>query len=308
MWNFVLAKTLFTTLLFSLLISGCKDRLHNNIPKDEAQKLLQGINVEVNQHWKKIGKGFPIHELNLKMGAFLNSEEGSCAQQSYLLARRAMMLGFRARRVGLWASSGANDIMVEVRIANEWKLFVPSSGVFYNYSLGEILNDPKLANLYIGRPKHTLYLKPAFFMDLKRIDLYQNLNNSEKNIGNTAKVSGDNLFPPPNDAEAIQDENYASYAAGIENSKPQRLQYRWDQPVNIYRIWIKWYSESDYSNEYDLFIDDGQGYKFFEINKNHLNDTDEMIFPEVKEIIGLRLQFKHFVGQDRMLIRELGIF
>lgn len=295
---------------------GCRNaQSDGEIPAaidEERIQVLQRLNIETANHWQKMGSGFQLKNVNVHFDAFLQSAEGSCSQESYLFARQVLQKGLKARRLGLWNSNGANDVMVEVGIDSQWFLFVPSTGVFYPFGFHQLMSDTSQADQYIGEPLHggEIFLREAFFSGLRKIDVYHNLNNAEHSFVKTAELLSKNLSAAPNDAAAAADQNRRTYAAGRANAFPQTLEYRWAAPVSFYRLWLHWYSAKDYANDYQVLVDEGEGYlELAHImgSRGRFADGTELGFPR-RDIVGLKIVVARTHGQNRLLLRDVGVY
>lgn len=277
----------------------------------EAPSEIRALNVEVANHWKKSGAGIPLRNLNLNLDSLLSSEEGSCAQESYLFSRRVMEKGYSARRLGLWAHSGANDVMVEVELDGQWKLFVPSTGVYYEHSFGEIFDNPVLADNYLGEPLHggEMFVNSGFFGDLNRIDVYENLNSNEFDLTESAEFKGRGLFPSPNNLEAINSTDPSAYVAG-KKGRRQEITVAFNRPVDIYRAWIEWYSDKDFSKEVEIEIDQIGKKSIFKIDVTRYlkGTTSDLPLGAHESVNSITLRFLKFNGQNRLLIKSLRVF
>ena len=166
----------------------------------------------------------------------------------YLFARYALSAGYPVRRIGLYAEGGANDLMVEVKMNGNWTLFTPSAGTYYPFGLGELLLNPIKASNYIGQPRSAggAYLSEVFFARLLEIKIYRSLNNfgqylRERNLAESAHVDASGFFPSPNDASAAIQSVEGAYAAGMDGGVWVII-LKWDLPVVIYRLFIRWLS------------------------------------------------------------------
>jgi len=260
------AKLFILLLALMPLLEGCPlsqsstsapGNTNNNGSDDQALvELLQQINVQAATQWTVIGNGY-IGFFNANYAALLAYPNGNCAQRSYLFARWTMQqMGLRARRMGLFAIDGRNDIMVEVDLPDKTYLFVPSAGVYFPHSLGDLKDDPSLAMDYIGTPLNggQLYLDPTFFGTLNDVEVHESLNDSEYDYSFAATATGTNLFGSPNGAAAAVDGDQATYAAGLSGKLPQTISLSWPSPVDAYRVWIDWYDSKNFSSDFDLVL------------------------------------------------------
>ena len=300
----------------ALLLSIVSHFLPKNINSIQQLSQLQQQNIEVTSHWEKTGKGYsPLKDINIHLEDFLNYPDASCSQQSYLFARKASQQGFLARRVGLWASDGANDVMVEVRVNGKWYLFVPTAGVYYRFSLADIFNSPDKSLDYRGDPKPgtEMYLKQEFFSNIYKVDIYPSLNNTEFNYAALAKVNSKNLFPSPNSGESAVDNDLITYAAGKHNLFPQIIELSWKEPIEIYRLFIQWYSSEDYGSDYDIMLHnlETNSTEKYHIRHNEFNqygDYSQISLPEMVVTDSVKIIFNKAHGQPRLLIKEIKVY
>lgn len=303
--------SILVILLLGLIVSFNNDEATIDNEFYELQKL----NREVNAYWKHVGKGYPLGQCNIKFDEFLQSREGSCSQQSYLLARQALQKGYSVRRIGLWATGGANDVMVEILVKDKWILFVPSAGVYYPFGLSALLEDPNKSGQYVGgRPSSESYLNSMFFGNIYQADYYRNLNNAETSLFKGVKsVHGKNLYASPNGASAAVDGVVETYAAGKEGEFPQDINITWEEPVSIYRIWFNWYSAQDYSADFQIEIFGVDGFEtiFRSTNEDPLfadGGQSEIGLAAAVRVRKMRIRFFGADGQNRLLLRDMGIY
>ena len=150
-------RIFFRSFLFLALVFSTVQLTYTFEPPlldEQASKLakLQQMNLSIVNHWQQPGQGMRLGNANLEFDQLLQSQAANCSQQSYLFTRRVLQAGLPARRVGLWSSTGANDLMVEVKIDQHWYLFAPSVGVYFPFSLGNLVSNPKQSELYHGVP------------------------------------------------------------------------------------------------------------------------------------------------------------
>lgn len=245
------------------------------------------------------------------MDELLSSKQANCSQQSYLFAKLAMEKGGIARRVGLWAVGGANDVMVEIKRDERWRLFVPSTGVYYPFSLGEILSNPMLANDFVGTPLNggELYVNKEFFSTIYRIDLYHNLNNVEYNYLQDALLKGEGFLLAPNDVMALKSTAQNAYVAGREK-QDQKITLKFDELVKLYRLWFEWYSTDNYPQKIVIELFKEKEIEKIEVNTNDFkygkySDIPLGLQSNVKMVI---MTFKDFAGQNRLLLKDLGVY
>lgn len=273
---------------------------------------ISNLNREIYHHWTTLGQGYPMEALNDHIGDLLASPTANCSQQAYLFARRVEQKGFRARRVALWASDGNNDVMVEVKVGDRWFLFAPAEGGYYEYSLADIMANPKLAEERRGLSAEDVpdYMQPSFFKTLREIKIYHSLNEVERDkVVDADAISDDNFFPPPNNVKAIL--NAHEYAAGIEGKYPQTISIKWSHPISIYRASIDWLSADTYSNDFSIIAHrpDGTTRSLHAKGNDHMSGSvSSVAFPEQISITALQFIFQSSVGQDRVLIKHIGIF
>jgi len=142
---------------------------------------------------------------------------------------------------------------------------------------------------------------------------YRSLNNAELSyVSEIESVEGKNLFSEPNGIRATIDGNSNTYMAGINGRYPQVINLHWKEKIAVYRIWIEWYSTNDISDDFIVEANDGTGFKsVLSISKDSFyvdGGASELAFPEVMNINAIRLTFFSAKGQNRVLIKELGVY
>jgi hypothetical protein len=309
---------LFFTFIFVLSLVFTFKPLIDYIDTIQKLNLLHKDNVEVAHYWKNYGEGYlPLKNFNIHFDDFLKYPNANCYQQSYLFTRKAIEKGFLARRVGLWNSSGANDLMVEVRVNNKWYLFVPSAGVYYRFSLGKLLEQPEKATIYQGIPKEIsrMYLHEDFFANIYKVDMYQSVNDVELNYAAIAKVASEDFYQIPYSVESSVDENIDSYAAGKDGLPSYIINLSWQKSVSVYRLFIKWYSAKDYGSEYDVILMDKTNkiLKKYHIAKKNESlyryaDYSQIPFSSLVNIDHIKIVVYKTNGQPRLLVREIKTF
>jgi len=279
---------------------------------------LQNL-IRYNQYlstlYPNVGKGLLGGRYNLEFQKLIMYPNGSCAQRGYLLARKAKELGFKkVQMLGLFAKSGANDVMVNVFTNKERYLFVPSAGAYYKCSLWDILLNIKNAENFIAKKTNNkqvlssriLYLSKKFFSNLKQIKFYS-LNNYEYNLLKLAKkISSKGLFDEPYNEKHLLDFINKYYTAGKSQSNEQSITYIFEKPIKIYRIYFKWYSDKDYAKKIIIIINDNIK-KILEVK--FTNGENEFILKNpIKNIRKIKFIFKDFHGQKRLLLKQLGVY
>lgn len=299
--RFALFAVVFMALNVSVAFAG----------EDGSFGVLEKVNREIALHWKKSGPGHSLENANLHLEAILKSAEASCAQQSYVFARNVMQKGFYARRIGLWSASGANDIMVEVSVDGAWSLFAPSTGAYYPFGISELMGNPKLASRYKGEVvTGSGYLSESFFGSLVKIDILSSFNDIEHNFVKDASiVSSENFYAHPNGPSAAIDGSQGTYAAGLEDQFPYWVDFIWKKKISVYRISFDWYSSSENSKDYEVYVDKGKGYELVKDGKSFVDYArGDYVLPGAVTIEKLRIKFKSAPGQRRVQLRELGIY
>lgn len=297
-------KRIFTLFLFLVSMVVGNDKLDELIKYNEKLSTL----------YKEVGPGMMGRKYNLEFDKLINYPNGSCSQQGYLLARKAKELGFNAQQIGLFATSGANDVMVNVSDDINKYLFIPSTGAYYKNSLWQILENLELSTKFLANKTEkenvlnarNLYLTSSFFGNLEKIQMYQ-LNNYETNLLKlSSKVSSKNLFEYPNNEKHLLDYQNKHYTAGKNNKGNQSIEYIFDNSVNIYRFYFQWYSNNDYAKKIKIKINDRQTLEFENSSKGL---ETEIVLPEsIKEVKKIEFIFSDFSGQNRLLLRQLGAY
>ncbi len=279
---------------------------------DKIQELIQ-YNEYLATLYKEAGKGLPGGKYNLEFKKLITYKNGSCSQQGYLLARRAKELGFNAQMLGLFAKSGANDVMVNVRVNNKTLLFIPSSGAYYNASLWDILSKKIDVRSYHANPikkqivndSRNLFLNKVFFYHLKQIKFYS-LNDYEVNLLNFAKsTSSENLFKAPYNEIHLIDKTYQFYAAGLNNKKKYSVTYFFDKPQTVYRFYFEWYSDRDFAKKIKVLINNKTKFSFA---NSHGTSSEYILHKSIKNVHTIKFIFSDFSGQQRLLLKKLGVY
>lgn len=300
-------------ILWLIALSAVSFNIHAKNNFDNLIKTLE----HVSHHWKVMGSGSPMRELNLKenFSKFLAYPNGSCAQEAYYFAREAKAKKFNAMRLGLWSSSGTNDVMVEVQDQSSTYLFVPSAGVFYRFSLWELLQTPMLANQYVGTPKlgTEIFISPDFFSSIIKIDRFLNDNNIEKNLLTLSREVDSFGLMTGYGGKAGFDNNKNNYIAGLANAAKQGFTVKLDSPIDIYRVNINWYSFADRANNVNIEIKHKTG--VLELNSDSHKEYFYQSGKELNVYTGnlegveeLTFRFSDFRGQKRTLISDIGVY
>jgi hypothetical protein len=271
-------------------------------------------NEKLSTLYKDTGPGMMGGKYNLEFDELINYPNGSCSQQGYLLARKAKELGFKSQQIGLFAKTGANDVMVNVSDGINQFLFVSSAGAYYKNSLWQIFENIELANEFFANKTEkenvlaarNLYLSPSFFETIDSIKIYH-LNNYETNLLKLSrKSSSKNLFEYPYNEKHLLDYQNKYYTAGKNNKENQSIEYIFDNSIIIYRFYFQWYSNNDYAKKIKIKINDKQTLKF-ENSSNGLET--EIVLPEsIKEVKKIEFIFSDFNGQNRLLLKQLGAY
>ena len=218
-------------------------------------------------------------------------------------------------RLGLWSSSGTNDVMVEVQDQSSTYLFVPSAGVFYRFSLWELLQTPMLANQYVGTPKlgTEIFISPDFFSSIIKIDRFLNDNNIEKNLLTLSREVDSFGLMTGYGGKAGFDNNKNNYIAGLANAAKQGFTVKLDSPIDIYRVNINWYSFADRANNVNIEIKHKTG--VLELNSDSHKEYFYQSGKELNVYTGnlegveeLTFRFSDFRGQKRTLISDIGVY
>ncbi|XOB65738.1 hypothetical protein ACMC5R_03030 [Deferribacteres bacterium DY0037] len=296
---------LLLLLLFSLVVFA-----------ETNEKLLTLIsyNEKLSTLYPTVGSGMAGGRYNIEFDELINYPEGSCSQQGYLLARRAKQLGFEAKMLGLFAENGANDVMVDVRNSKNAYLFVPSAGAYYKQSLWQIVENVELAKHFITNhidnehvtSARQLYLSPIFFENIYRIN-FHHLNDYETNILKLASnTRSKKIFDYPYNEAYLLDNQNKYYTAGKRKKKDQSISYLFDNVVKVYRFEFVWYSENDFAKNIKIKINNNYT---IEIDNHESNIKTEVVLPKViTDVKSLEFIFNDFNGQDRLLLRQMGVY
>lgn len=306
---------LMNNVCFALLMFILSDVASARATADVLNNLAKKA-VWSSNFWPEAGVGYPLHELNINYEHLLAYPNGSCEQESYLFYKEASQLGFHSQRVGLWNKDGLNDVMVDVKIDNKWYLFVPSTGVYFHHSSLEIVQNPSKAKNYSGTPLNggEVFLTPDFFAGIKKIDIYKNINDYEFNLLRQSKILKQvGLMGGAHDFGAAYDLNVQNYIAGLEGHEKQGAETIWQEPIDIYRLYIKWYSSAHFSKFVRLVIyTDEQRLVFNSVDNTDVFHSDvsgiHVLPGNIKGVNKIEWSFSGFKGQNRLLIKELGVY
>lgn len=206
-------------------------------------------------------------------------------------------------------------IMVEIEDKNRKKrLFVPSAGAYYDFSLFEILQKPLIAKEFIAIPtlnsmvvnSRKGYLTPEFFSSLESI-LYYPYDAYEENLFKyVVSINSINLMDYPNNTDALLQSSETSYVAGLPNKNTQKIILNFNKLDSVYRFEFKWLDNQNYPNKINIKINDKTTYTFESLPRDNIT---EIVFNNpVKSISKIEFLFDSFSGQQRVLLREIKIY
>ncbi|MGE0625214.1 MAG: discoidin domain-containing protein [Pseudomonadales bacterium] len=271
---------------------------------------IQQVTTSVHRQWSAIGPGVPLGKANLEMAQILSAADANCSQQSYLTSRLLLLENLPAVRIGLWAHDGSNDLMVQTRVGERDILIVPSDGIAFEDHWSELLRNPEKASSpwFTDNPSATPnYAKPSFFSKVERIDIYPTLDNAEFNHTLTATIEGQNLFEGEHGPSAARG---GGYLAGLSGKFPQTIELKWSDPTDLYRVSIRWYSDDDYASRYKVMALIGEEWKLIKEvsgSEHRKADVSTFAFQPVRAR-RIKFEFTETSGQDRILVRSLGVY
>lgn len=268
---------------------------------------------KVSDLYSKIGPGLP---LNAGIDRLLEADEGNCAQHAYLFARYVAQAGYEYNIFGLYHFSGLNHILVDVKYKGHTFAFDPTNGIYYDSSVRQILTDPTLVKTKFGQPKKdsAIYTTSYFFIGINKVEINRNLNYAEPNLllqQDNYEVESSDLFLPPNDLSGAIDDTTETYLAGIA-PLPNGFTIKFDNQVDFYRIYLKWYSPQDYATDFTISYgpDEKHLKELTHVKSYKINDFSDYQFISPVNLKGKVIQFKFnkTAGQNRILLETIGLY
>lgn len=297
------------------------NKTSDNVQKNEfavsAEEDLKKI-VEINQM---------VHN-SLRYGAGLSGAsakevlkygEGNCGDFTYLMLRELQIKGIVSRVVGVRSSyNNAIHSRIEVKVGGKWYTFDPTYGVYYPYSVQEMIENPDLAEEMQGfTEEYSIYMDKEFFKNAVYLEYHYTADRRDKNIvtlKNEVKISSDAIFSPNNGLEMALDNNYNTFAASNVFNQPQSFTLEFGSLQEIYRVKIKWLSFEEAGSSFllEYFDDSTNSYKKILEENNYVDPSGDNVYEYIlkENVVTKKVKFtiNDTHGQKRILIREFMLF
>jgi len=237
----------------------------------------------------KYGNGKNYYE-SIKNGAdyrkeILKTRNGHCGNYIYLLYRELKgRIPWRGYDLKTW--DNRIHSVLEIKIKNKWKTFDPTLGIWYNYSLYELIENSSKIDKNICKNvvnKFKGYCGSNFFGAISKFRSYITFEDYEPN-----KFNKENIISIKADGEikgyttkALYDGNRNTYFSSNGNNIIIKL-----KPINIYKISLESYRYFDVKNDREVYISPKQiivktYYNDIETNNQIINFKKPFLYKDI---------------------------
>lgn len=280
----------------------------NTLTQEQHLEKLHNIAISVSKQFPEPGVGIPHLEGLEKL---LESQEGHCGHFVYLFARQLQELGYPYTIYGITSNISWGHALIEVTVEDEPFLFDPSNGIYYPYSLTELIANPELTQQKVGTVSdiYKPYALPEFFGDINRYYAFNDTNSYEHNVMADATIvsaspSGEDRGPE----KAIDDAIVTHYES--VDDQPASIEVDLAQKEQIYRVSFAWLSVEDYATDITVeSVVDGQATTVLTAeNQTPGGSITNLMLKKPVEAEKLIFSFSNYQGNNKLSIRDLRAF
>ncbi len=297
--------------------NNIKQQTQINLQKNNIKYIRRNKELEVLYNYVK-----EIHNsISYGVGSnkcFFNDEiikygKGNCSHYSLMLARKLIVHGYKMEIIAIKTYNKRIHSVVQtcLKTTGEKILLDATTGIVYLNSLGKILENPSLCSKVIGKSSLSVYSDFSFWSTVRTIQYIPYLG--QLPLENIKRVEGQPksaFYPKPNGINASLDLNYYTYTATKVNfSSPISILLQFSKMDRISSIVIEPYDINDYPSKIGILCqNDGRKTKIFDRKVKLVRGLIVINFPYGVRCKGIQIIFSDFVGQKRLLIRDIEIY
>lgn len=257
--------------------------------------------------------GYPTLEETMEFG------NGHCGLYTTYFTEEIKKAGYKAVIWDIKSGLDANPdnllihSIVEVNINDKIYTFDPTLGIYYKKSLSQLTNSN--SDQYIGKidnNKLTIYSTPYFWSNISSTINHNNLNYYQDNKlqnGEFSINSNSTFFTRPNDFNScIDDFIIDNYCATEVQNNNVILNINFMASTPLQRFYFIWYDDKNYPRTIKIF--DNQNNTMILNITNYRNTTgtlNQWLNSEIKTN-SIKIVFDDFAGQNRLLLRKIGVY
>lgn len=287
--------------------------LSDNKVNEDLTKLIE-LNMKIHNSFE-YGIGLPGYPTLAETISFGN---GHCGLYATYFTEEAKKMGFEPKILDL-ISNINNEIelyhsVVTINLGNANFVFDPTLGIYYKSSVSDLIHSPLLADKKIGMISNASlkkYSTQLFWGNISGVKIYHDLDYYQTDLTQSQEfeiTSENSFYESPYDLRALFDgKMFDNYAASEDGVTPVTFTIKFQNPVEVNRIFIGWFDRGNYPKKFTIYNDKDQEIIKMNNYKNNIGYLNKWLNSTIKTE-SLTFSFEEFEGQQRLLLRKLAIY